>query len=995
MKFAALCAAIVLATTVAAPLAGSMAKTRSLDYPGYDDVVSALEAMAASHPDFARLERLGTTHEGRGIFGLRLCAGSGPAALVMGGHHAREPASVEVALAVAETLAEGYESNGTVRWLLDNREMWIVPMVNPDGIEYVLSSGDMEWRKNRRPIDANGDGISDGLGVDLNRNYGHLWGQGNAAHDPSSPEYCGPGAFSEAETKAIRMLAEREDFSVSVSFHSYGQVVYHPWNNGVDASANATLAALATEVAERNGYTAMDGKAAYSTYGDSDDWLYANMSVAPMTIEVGTGFLPTATEVDAMIPPNVAAALYACAMAGRAGDSSLPDWTVAVYMAADNNLDGQALLDLNEMEAAPASSDANVIVLHDGAGSGDSAIYRIAHDDDLSTVSSPVLADAGAVVDGVSHEAAMNDPRTLSDFLDWAWKGYPAQKLCVVLWDHGNDVLGGLCVDDGQWLGTAEACAALRGFAEETGKPIDVAGLDLCWGASLEMAAELRDGARVFVASELEEPDTGWDYSAVLGRMAADTNIEPDEFGKAIVDSYSDKYSWVGYGSMSAFSLPLLADGIESWDSLARTLSAYAYFNRSAILDARNATGGIWSSRQNLVDALSFCANLDSSGLAMPVRTGAGILRDAISRARLATFSGYSAAGATGLYVYHPPAGGYVPGYVAFASASDWAKYLAELANPTPHPSVAGGALPVALNTTGPYAFEAWLTEPDGANVTLHYTSGGVWKALPMTHSGGGKFLAKIPGQPDGTSIRYYFDSVDSSGFQTRFPESAGSALTVVVRAFLDLHVSLANVTGDITVGRPQTIKITAGNAGLEPSWATVRLYTPDGIAGNETVFLSNGAIAYILINWTPEAVGNGTLIAAISPANGTIADSVSQNNTARMSVEVLPKAEWNPGFAMAGLAIASVAIAILLAIAISRSKAARRRDRAAAKISGAEELLSDLERGGYDVSGARKELASAAGYLREGRVEWAEHAAGRAETQALKAVSEGGGLHG
>jgi carboxypeptidase T len=995
MRPAALFVAFALALAAAAPLAGSMAEARSLDYAGYEDVATALEAIAAEHPSFARLETLGTTFEGRGILALRLCAGSGPAALVMGGHHAREPASAEIALSVAEALAGGYETNGSVRWLLDNREIWIVPMVNPDGIEYVLGSGDTEWRKNRRPIDANGDGTSDGVGVDLNRNYGHRWGEGNTVHDPASQEYCGTGPFSEAETKAIRMLAEREDFSVSVSFHSYGNVVYYPWNNGLDTSTNATLESLASEVAERNGYISMEGNTAYSTHGDSDDWLYANMSAAPVTIEIGAGFLPSRAELDELIPPNVEAALYACGMAGRAADASLPDWTLAVYMAADNNLADQALLDLNEMEAAPASADINTIVLYDGANTGDSALYRIAHDEDRSVLSSPVLADGGAVVDAASHEAAMNDPETLSKFLDWTWKEYPAQNLGIVLWNHGNDVLGGLCVDGGGWLGTAEACSAIRGFASSSGKTVGLVGLDLCWGASLEMAAELRNCASVFVASELEEPDTGWDYADVIGRLAADTNAGPEKFGAEIVDSYSAKYSWVGYGSMGAFSIPLLGDAFDAWNSVARTLSAYAYYNRTAILDARNATGGIWSSRQSLVDALSFCGNLDSPRLSMPVRTGAGIFKDALSRARLATFSGYSAAGATGLYVYHPPAGGYDPGYAAFQSAEDWAKYLAELANPTPRALVAGGAPPTALNTTGPYTFEAWLTQPEGANVTLHYSQAGGWVAMPMVHAGGGRFMTAAPGQPDGTTINYYFESKDSSGFQTRFPESAGSALSVVVRAFLDLYVSVANVTGEIIVGRTQSVAIVAGNAGMEPSWAMVRLYTPDGIAGNKTVFLSNGAHADIQINWTPSAAGNGTLLASVVPANASIADSVAQNNTARMSVEVLPKGEWSPALALGGLAFAFAVIAIALAIWISRSKAARKRDRAVLRIANAEELVSDLERGGYDVSGARKELASAGAYLREAKFEWAECAAGRAESQAIKAVSEGGGPRG
>ncbi|MEW5938004.1 MAG: M14 family zinc carboxypeptidase, partial [Candidatus Thermoplasmatota archaeon] len=133
-------------------------------YISYHEVTSILKEIASTHPDIAHLETLATTWEGREVNALRLGTEGMPAVLIMGGHHAREPSSVVVPLRIAEFLSSEYEGNGTVRWLLDHREIWLVPLLNPDGYEYVLSTGDWSWRKNRRPVDIDSDGLPDGVG---------------------------------------------------------------------------------------------------------------------------------------------------------------------------------------------------------------------------------------------------------------------------------------------------------------------------------------------------------------------------------------------------------------------------------------------------------------------------------------------------------------------------------------------------------------------------------------------------------------------------------------------------------------------------------------------------------------------------------------------------------------------------------------------------------------------------------------------------------------
>ena len=138
----------ILALLVALPLlvpalAASAGKAADvMPYPSYQEVRERLQAIAIDRPSLAKLETLGTTWEGREILGLRLGTVGKPAALIMGGHHAREPSSVVLPLRLAERFAAEYDSNGSVRWLLDNTDIWFVPMVNPDGLDYVLSTGD-------------------------------------------------------------------------------------------------------------------------------------------------------------------------------------------------------------------------------------------------------------------------------------------------------------------------------------------------------------------------------------------------------------------------------------------------------------------------------------------------------------------------------------------------------------------------------------------------------------------------------------------------------------------------------------------------------------------------------------------------------------------------------------------------------------------------------------------------------------------------------------
>lgn len=288
-----------------------------------------------------------------------------PEVLIMGGHHAKELISVSVPLMFAEFLAENYSSNITVKNIVDSTEIWIVPLVNPDGYEYAWE-GHTDWRKNRRPVDADGDGIPDGTGVDLNRNYGHRWGEQGVSRDPESDIYCGPYPFSENETKAIRELALSHNFTFSVSFHSYGRIIYHPWGNSIDPEPidRELMDAAGEGMAKYNGYTVMEGKEAYSTTGDSDDWLYANTTCLPFTVELGNSFIPPPDEIQGIFEKNREALMYLLSIAEnpylavskeytnlRITDFSVEDHTAKITVENQGNYTVSALLTLKGGEA--------------------------------------------------------------------------------------------------------------------------------------------------------------------------------------------------------------------------------------------------------------------------------------------------------------------------------------------------------------------------------------------------------------------------------------------------------------------------------------------------------------------------------------------------------------------------------------------------------------------------------------------------------------------
>jgi murein tripeptide amidase MpaA len=297
-----------------------------------------LRILERDHPGLATVVEIGRSLEDRGLLALKIsdnaaASESEPGLLVLGCHHAREWISVEVPYLFGKYLLDNYDRDPQVRALVDASEIWIVPIVNPDGLEYSIHVY-RYWRKNRR---ANADGT---FGVDVNRNYGLAWGYDNNGSSgyPGSEVYRGPSAFSEPETAAVRALftGASSDFRALVSFHSYGQDILYPWGYTTapapDAASLGVLAGtMAGLIAAVQGtvYTYGQGSTAlYLTNGDTADWAYSlrgapafTLELPPVDVDHG-GFFNDEAAIGAIFQESLPALLY---LARYAVDHPLPD----------------------------------------------------------------------------------------------------------------------------------------------------------------------------------------------------------------------------------------------------------------------------------------------------------------------------------------------------------------------------------------------------------------------------------------------------------------------------------------------------------------------------------------------------------------------------------------------------------------------------------------------------------------------------------------------
>jgi carboxypeptidase T len=306
------------------------------DYHSYSELEADLQGLERTFPQLARLFTIGVSLENRNIYALKISDNVArdeeeAEVLFLGCHHAREWISVEVPYLLARFLLEHYQTDAGVRRAVDHGEIWIVPLVNPDGLEYSIRFY-RYWRKNRR---LNSDGS---FGVDLNRNYGYNWGYDDrgSSPEPASEVYRGTEPFSEPETRAVRDFFIQRDFQALISYHSFSQVILYPWGftaaptdkDGLFESLASSMAKLIQAVNGRIYGFGRAGDSFYLTNGDTTDWAFGVAGIPAFTIELppvdelGGGFFNAERDIDPIFKENLPAAL------------ALIDWSILNFSAA-------------------------------------------------------------------------------------------------------------------------------------------------------------------------------------------------------------------------------------------------------------------------------------------------------------------------------------------------------------------------------------------------------------------------------------------------------------------------------------------------------------------------------------------------------------------------------------------------------------------------------------------------------------------------------------
>ena len=338
-------------------------QTKNSRYYTFNTATDQLKKWAEEYKDICILKSIGKSCENRDIWALKVSDNpeideAEPAALIMGMHHAREWPSVEVPMATIKLLLQDYNTKQKYKNLVDSREIWFVPIVNPDG--FIFSQEQSQyWRKNRRD---NGNGS---YGVDLNRNYGYKWGNTGASSWTSSNTYHGTGPFSEPEACAIRDFAKKERFQASISFHTYSELILYPFGYGynVHNPNEDVFVKMSNEMAKFNRYRPQNSADLYPAMGDSDDYLYGELKVLSFTFELCSEFIPPASQIDDVCDLNVPAVLYLIDKAGTYGLIS-PSGPEEIINNLDFKTAHDAVKDINDLYKSSSNIKARNEVLN-------------------------------------------------------------------------------------------------------------------------------------------------------------------------------------------------------------------------------------------------------------------------------------------------------------------------------------------------------------------------------------------------------------------------------------------------------------------------------------------------------------------------------------------------------------------------------------------------------------------------------------------------------
>ncbi|GIH24031.1 hypothetical protein Aph01nite_23410 [Acrocarpospora phusangensis] len=298
-------------------------------YHNYAEMTAVVNQVVADHPGIARKISYGTSYQGRDLMAIKISDNvatdeNEPEVLFTAHQHAREHMTVEMSIYLLNLLTDNYGTDSRITNIVNGREIWIMPDLNPDGGEYDIATGSYRsWRKNRQPNSG-----SSAVGTDLNRNWGYQWGCcGGSSGSTSSETYRGPSAESAPEVRAVadfvrsRVVGGVQQIKSTIDWHTYGELILWPYGYttantapGLTQDDRDAHAALGQNMASTNGYTPEQASDLYITDGSIDDWMWGVYKIFSYTFEMypvssNPGFYPPDEQIVTQTTRNREAVL--------------------------------------------------------------------------------------------------------------------------------------------------------------------------------------------------------------------------------------------------------------------------------------------------------------------------------------------------------------------------------------------------------------------------------------------------------------------------------------------------------------------------------------------------------------------------------------------------------------------------------------------------------------------------------------------------------------
>jgi hypothetical protein len=386
----------------------------------------------------------------------------------------------------------------------------------------------------------------------------------------------------------------------------------------------------------------------------------------------------------------------------------LRKWTVMVYLAGDNNLDGAGVVDLMEMKKAGSADDVAVVAQFDRSGVKEQTKRYFLRKG--GTLASDVVGDLG--------ETNTGDPKVLEDFMLWAALTYPAEHYLAVIWNHGSGwddenvyrighslkrnivrrgtpisatrygdaipfgiaraVSGGrmrravfstsieralltraIAFDDSarDFLDNLELKRVFATVTKKLGRKIDILGMDACLMNMFEVQYQMRDAVSFCVGSEEVEPGDGWPYDTVISALVKKPSMTPCDLSSLIVDRYLRSYKASDGVTQSSCDLEKVKDAAGAIDELARALAdgLSSPGVRMRLIEARSRVQSYYT--PEYVDLVDLCNLLAEDIPVKGIKKASASIIDSLTKGGMVVKSGFKGKGVSrshGVSIYFP-----------------------------------------------------------------------------------------------------------------------------------------------------------------------------------------------------------------------------------------------------------------------------------------------------------------------------------------------------